>query len=162
VPARAFDDLVAALDGAVVVVTVAVGADRDGCLVGFHSQSSIDPPHYAVWLSRANRTWRLAERADHLAVHLLTRDQHPLAARFGGVTGDQVDKLEGVAWEAGPGGVPLLEACPNRVVGRILGRHDTGGDHVVLVLEPIDAACAPPVEPLRLRDVADIEAGHPA
>ena len=62
-----FDALVAVLDAAVVVVTAADGDDRDGCLVGFHSQCSIDPPRYAVWLSRANRTFDLAQRTDLLA-----------------------------------------------------------------------------------------------
>ncbi|MFE2251449.1 flavin reductase, partial [Streptomyces lavendulae] len=41
------------LDGPVyvVAVAVAVGAERAGCLVGFASQCSIDPPRFIVWLS---------------------------------------------------------------------------------------------------------------
>ena len=30
-----------------VVVTTAQGDERAGCLVGFHAQSSIEPPRYA-------------------------------------------------------------------------------------------------------------------
>jgi flavin reductase (DIM6/NTAB) family NADH-FMN oxidoreductase RutF len=160
VPARAFADLVAAMDGAMLVVTAAVGEERDGCLVGFHSQSSIHPPQYVVWLSTTNRTWRLAARADHLGVHLLDRHQHHLAEQFGGLTGDEVDKLRDVAWSPGPDGVPLLDECPNRFVGRVLGRHDAGGDHVGVTLEPVAASFAPPLRPLRFGDVRDIEPGH--
>lgn len=162
VPASAFADLVAAMDGAMLVVTAAVGEERDGCLVGFHSQSSIHPARYVVWLSTANRTWRLAQRAEHLGVHLLDRAQHDVAARFGGVTGDERDKLGDVPWTPGPGGVPLLDECSSRFVGRVLDRHDVGGDHVGVTLEPTDASFAPPLHPLRLGRVKDIEPGHPA
>jgi flavin reductase (DIM6/NTAB) family NADH-FMN oxidoreductase RutF len=158
----AFDALVAAMDGAMVVVTAAAGEERDGCLVGFHSQASIDPPRFAVWLSIANRTWRLSERADVLAVHLLGEDQRALAERFGGQTGDEVDKLARTAYEAGPGGVPLLAECPNRFVGRIVERLHDRGDHVCVVLAPIDAAADDPPRPLRSSQVTDIEPGHPA
>ena len=41
---EAFDDLIAAMDGAMVVVTTAAGDDVGGCLVGFHAQCSIEPP----------------------------------------------------------------------------------------------------------------------
>jgi flavin reductase (DIM6/NTAB) family NADH-FMN oxidoreductase RutF len=162
VPDRAFDALVAAMDSAMVVVTVAAGEERDGCLVGFHSQASIDPPRYAIWLSTANRTARLAQGADHLAVHLLGEEQHDLAELFGGATGDDVDKLVRTTWEAGPGGVPLLVACRNRFVGAIVDRHDAGGDHVCMVLRPTESSCGAAGRPLRLGAVTDIEPGHPA
>lgn len=159
---RPFDDLVAAMDSAMVVVTVASDGDRDGCLVGFHSQASIEPPRYAVWLSKANRTSTLARHAHHLAVHVLGDDQHELAELFGGATGDEVDKLAGVAWEPGPDGVPLLADCPNRFVGRVTERIQGEGDHNLWILDPIDvqAGHAPP--PLRLSAATDIDPGHPA
>ena len=159
---RAFSDLVASMDSAMVVVTVATEDERDGCLVGFHSQASIEPPAYVVWLSTANRTCRLAARADHLAVHLLEADQHDLAELFGGETGDDIDKLSRVAWEPGIAGVPLLTGCTDRFVGRIEHRLDVGGDHVGVILDPIEAAAGGSANPLRLGQATDIDAGHPA
>jgi len=161
-PIKRFDALVAAMDTALVVVTVAVGDERDGCIVGFHSQASINPRRYVVWLSTANRTSRLAERADYLAVHVLAHDQHELAELFGGETGDDIDKLHRITWEAGPGGVPLLAACPHRFVGQVLQRHHDVGDHVAMVLAPVEAVAAELPEPLRLHHADDIEPGHPA
>ena len=38
-----FDTLMASVDAPMVVVTTAVAGERAGCLVGFHSQSAIDP-----------------------------------------------------------------------------------------------------------------------
>lgn len=154
--------LVAAMDSAVVVVTVAVGDERDGCLVGFHSQCSIDPPRYAVWLSVANRTEELAQRATFLAVHLLAADQHGLAALFGGETGDDVDKLAHCPWEPGPGGVPLLVDCPGRFVGRIVESGRGQGDHAMYLLDVAAAADGVPDALLRLSAVDDIDPGHDA
>jgi flavin reductase (DIM6/NTAB) family NADH-FMN oxidoreductase RutF len=160
----AFDDVVAALDPPMVVVTVAgPGGEVDGCLVGFHSQSSIDPPRYTVWLSKANRTYRLALGATHLAVHRLTADQHALAEHFGGETGDETDKLAGVGWKPGPGGVPLLGEITHRFVGEITLQVDTEGDHVAFVVEPVDTSGGDDREPsLRLRQATDIDPGHEA
>ena len=162
----AFDEVVASLDAAMVVVTAADGEERDGCLVGFHSQASISPRRYVVWLSRANRTYRTAQRSTHLAVHAVGAGDHDLAERFGGTTGDEVDKLAGVEWSPGPGGVPLLAALPTRLVGRVLTELDLpDADHVGFVLDPVDADAAPDTpgaEPLRLHAATDIDPGHPA
>jgi flavin reductase (DIM6/NTAB) family NADH-FMN oxidoreductase RutF len=158
------------LDPALVVVTVAVDGERDGSLVGFHSQSSIDPPRYVVWLSVANRTTRLAAGADHLGVHVLSATDHGLAELFGGTTDDDPGpaKLDQVPWTEGPGGVPLLDAVPVRFVGRILEwLRPAGGDHHGAVLEPVaggfDEVHRSSVDaPFRLHQTHDIEPGHPA
>lgn len=164
-----FDALVARLDTAMVVVTTAAGHERDGCLVGFHSQAGIHPRRYLVWLSMENRTFRIASAASHLAVHLLGTDDHELAERFGGATADEpgVDKLAGLAWQPGPGGVPLLDDLPARFAGRILTRLEApDADHAGFVLEPVASGTeGPPVPdaaPLRLHHVTDIDAGHEA
>jgi flavin reductase (DIM6/NTAB) family NADH-FMN oxidoreductase RutF len=159
---RAFDEIVAATDPAMVVVTAAgPGGERAGCLVGFWSQSSIEPRRIAVWLSRVNRTYRIAMTAEHLAVHALAADDGDVAALFGGHTGDDEDKFAGVAWTPGPGGVPLLDRCPHRIVVRRVAVHDDGGDHVCVTGEPVDAASPGPFTPLRLSATEDIAPGHP-
>ena len=159
---RDFDEMVADADPSMVVVTTAAGDERSGCLVGFHSQCSIDPPQYAVWISKANHTHGVAEQADTFAVHLVPADRREVAELFGGQTGDEVDKLDRCEWTAGPGGVPLLDACPDRFVGRKVGSFDDGGDHTAVVLELLDAYEAGDGPWLRLHDVTDIEPGHPA
>ena len=160
---RSLDALVAEADPAMVVVTAADGDERDGCLVGFHVQASIDPRRYVVWLSRVNRTYRIAQRSSHLAVHAVGSDDHDLAELFGGTTGDEVDKLAAVEWAPGPGGVPLLAPLPVRFVGRVLTELDLpDADHVGFVLEPLPGETGDPEAPLRLSDANDIAPGHPA
>ena len=159
--------LAAATDTAMVVVTAAMegagGWERAGCLVGFHSQSSIDPPRYAVWLSKANHTYRVALFGDHLAVHFLGEADLELAKHFGTVTGDEDDKFGGWEWQPGPGGVPLLVDCANRLVIRRDAVFDSGGDHVSFSGDVVEASTAEEsFVPLRFDAVAGLDAAHPA
>jgi flavin reductase (DIM6/NTAB) family NADH-FMN oxidoreductase RutF len=156
----AFDGFVSLLDYPMYVVTAAAGEERAGCLVGFASQCSLDPPRFAVWISKANRTYRVARNAGHLAVHLLP-PRHELAELFGGRTGDEVDKFAAVRWRPGPGGAPVLDDAPAWFAGRIAD-HADWGDHVGFLLLPEDGEVRSRDVPLFFRDVADIEAGHPA
>jgi flavin reductase (DIM6/NTAB) family NADH-FMN oxidoreductase RutF len=159
---HSFDDLMGHVEHAMVIVTTAAGDDRGGCLVGFHSQCSIDPSRYAVWLSKANHTYRVGVFAEHFAVHVLGEANRALAARFGAKSEDDVDKLAGCDWHEGPDGVPLLDDCPNRIVARRVAMLDTETDHVCFVLEPIDTVWDPSSGQLGLRDVLGLEPGHDA
>lgn len=144
-----------------LVVTVAAGDDVGGCLVGFATQASIDPPRFAAYLSEKNRTYRLARDAEYLGVHFLGPGDEDLAELFGGRTGDEVDKFAEVAWTPGTGGTPMLERCPNRFVGRVLERH-TQGDHVSFLLEPVAAQRGKPVRQLDFHRAKAIDSGHEA
>ncbi|MGW2723523.1 flavin reductase family protein [Streptomyces sp. NPDC001492] len=143
------------------VVTAAAGEQRSGCLVSFSSQCSIRPVRYVVWISRANHTYAVARAADCLAVHLLTREQHELAALFGGRTGDRTDKFAHVPWTRGHGGAVVLEEAAAWFVGSVEQRVD-GGDHVGFVLTPEDWGSRAEGPLLRLDDARDISPGHPA
>lgn len=156
-----FDAFVGGLDYPMFVVTTAHDKHRAGCLVGFTTQASIDPPRMLVCLSTANRTYRVAEHAGLLAVHVLEPDQRDLAELFGGSTGDEVDKFGRCAWTGGPGGVPLLDDCERRFVGRVLERHRLG-DHVGFLLAPVEVEAYDEGQGLTYEQVADLDPGHPA
>jgi flavin reductase (DIM6/NTAB) family NADH-FMN oxidoreductase RutF len=155
-----FDQVVASANEAMVVVTAAVGEDRAGCLVGFHSQTSIEPRRYTVWLSKANYTYRVAPLATHLAVHFLTAADRDLAEVFGALSGDDVDKFARCDWDPGPDGVPLLRRCPNRLIVARATLLDDGGDHVAVSGPPIAARAEGGFTPLRFADVRDVVPGH--
>jgi flavin reductase (DIM6/NTAB) family NADH-FMN oxidoreductase RutF len=158
--AQAFDAIVADVNGPAYVVTTAAGAERDGCLVGFATQCSIDPPRFGVWLSKENRTYRIALSAATLVVHLLRQGDHDLAHLFGGETGDDVDKFEDVEWRPGRDGCPVLARC-DWFAGSIIERVDTG-DHVAFVLAPHGGECKRSgTRQLGMQEIGDIEAGHP-
>ena len=141
--ADAFERLVGAVDYPMFVVTAAAGEERDGALVGFAMQCSIDPAEFMLGLSVQNRTTRIAERAETLGVHLVPEGRRDLAELFGGTTKDDgVEKLDRVEWSAGPGGAPLVDDLPTRFVGRVKKRLDWQGDHVGYVLVPVETAFA--------------------
>jgi len=154
--------VVAAANYPVFVVTTCAGDELAGCLVGFSSQISIDPLRFLVGVSKENHTFRVAMRAQRLAVHLLGREQVSLAALFGGATEDDIDKFARCRWRAGPDGVPILSEAAGWFGGTIIERHDFG-DHMGMLLAP-DAGAAPAggVESLRFSAVDDVRPGHPA
>jgi flavin reductase (DIM6/NTAB) family NADH-FMN oxidoreductase RutF len=137
-PEQTFQRLVAQLDYPMFIATVIAGEERAGCLIGFATQCSIRPPRFLAGISDKNRTFRVAQGAESMALHLVPEDATELAELFGGETGDEIDKFDRCDWHEGPGGVPLLDGCPNRFVGRIIERIDFG-DHTGMVLEPFYA-----------------------
>src|SRR5215210_2776132 len=98
-----FQKLVAQLDYPMFIATVTAGGERAGCLIGFATQSSIDPPRFLAGISDKNRTFRVAKDADTMAIHLVPEDADQLAELFGGETGDEVDKFARADWREGPG-----------------------------------------------------------
>ena len=134
--AETFNALVGDLDYPMFIVTAAAGGERAGCLVGFATQCSIDPPRFLVCISEKNRTFQVAQRAEALGVHLLPADATDLE-------------------------VPLLERCRNRFVGRVQSRLDAG-DHVAFLLEPVAAERGHPVRPFPFHRARRFEPGHDA
>lgn len=160
-PVKTFFELAGGLDYPLFIVTAAEGQQREGCVIGFATQSSFEPARFLAGLSRMNRTFRLALTTDALAVHLVPADREDLAELFGGETGDETDKFERCSWHAGPRGLPILDDCPSWFAGTIEARLNLG-DHVGFLLDPIKAQYAAGDEILFFRAVKDdIEPGHP-
>lgn len=172
---QVFDRITQTIDAPLVVVTAADGDERAGCVVGFHTQCSLDPLRYALWLSKANRTYRVALRSEYLGVHLLAAADRQLGMWFGGHSGDDVDTFSGVDVDPGPGGLPLLRQARARFAGRRVSLFDDGGDHACFIVEVgpgpgPDSAPAPgpegattagsDAELLRVSDLSNIEPGH--
>lgn len=161
-PGKTFLELAGSLDYPLFIVTAVKEDRREGCVIGFATQCSFDPPRFLACLSRANRTYRLGLVADALAVHLVPRGRAELVELFGGETGDDIDKFERCAWHQGPRGLPILDDCPSWLAGTIEARLNLG-DHVGFLLDPFKAQHAPGEEIVFFQAVKDdIEPGHPA
>jgi flavin reductase (DIM6/NTAB) family NADH-FMN oxidoreductase RutF len=156
----AFGTIMSSLDAQLIIVTTAEAQEQAGCLVGFHAQASIEPARYCIWLSKANHTYRVALRSTHLAIHFLASADLWLADLFGTLTGDDVDKFTGLQVSPGPGGVPVLQHCPNWLTARRIALLDEGGDHVCVITEPVTVHTGGPFTPLRLSQATHLVAGH--
>jgi flavin reductase (DIM6/NTAB) family NADH-FMN oxidoreductase RutF len=158
----AFEALVGKLNYPMFVVTTVARDQRSGCLVGFASQVSIEPPRFLAGISKKNHTYRVAVEAEYLAVHVLGREHLELAELFGSQTGDTVDKFTRCAWHAGPHDLPVLEDAAAWFSGRILTRLPVG-DHVGFLVEPDAGEFADAAWPLvSFADVRDLKPGHDA
>ena len=158
---QTFQKLVAELDYPMFIATVATDEARAGCLIGFATQCSIHPPRFLAGISDKNHTYRVAQDVAAMGIHLVPEDATELAELFGGETGDELDKFERCSWRPGPEGVPLLDDCPNRFVGRIVERVDFG-DHTGMVLEPFFAEFEEPDGQLSFHRAKRIDPGHEA
>ena len=157
---EALDPITGSLDTAMVIVTAAAQGQRAGCLVGFHCQSSMDPPRWSFWLSKANHTYRVGLHASSFAMHFLDEQQKDYAERFGSLSGEDTDKFEGVRWRPGEDGVPLLSDFTNRVELRRVALLDDGGDHVCVTTRLSSAHTEGDFAPLRLSSAAHLDPGH--
>jgi flavin reductase (DIM6/NTAB) family NADH-FMN oxidoreductase RutF len=149
------------LDYPMLLVTTVADGERAGCLIGFSTQCSIDPPRFIACLSDKNHTQEVAARADALAVHFLPPGALGLAELFATETGHEVDKFSRCRWHPGPLGLPIIDECRRWFVGRILERQ-TRGDHVAFVLDPVAAHDDGGGEHLTFSDVKHLEPGHEA
>ena len=157
----AFDRLVGQLDGPVFLATTADASERSGCLIGFATQCSIDPPRFLVCVSTANHTSGVVRGASTVVVHVPRVGDLALASLFAEQTGDEVDKFARCGWTPGPDGVPVLDGL-DWFAGRIVSRTDAG-DHEALVLAPTgDGEATRSRRVLTARDVRHFHAGHPA
>jgi flavin reductase (DIM6/NTAB) family NADH-FMN oxidoreductase RutF len=156
-----FDEFINSVDHPMIVVTTTARGTHAGCVVGFHSQCSIEPPLYAVWISKANRTFRIAVHADVFALHFLEESNRDLAELFGTHTGDEEDKFTECAWENGADAIRLLQ-CRARLTADRVAMHDNGGDHVCFVLAPRQMIAPADFKPLLFSRIQHLDAGHDA
>ncbi len=156
---EAFRRISLSWDPAMFIVTTVADGRRAGCLVGFATQASIDPPRVLVGISCANRTHEVASRATALAIHCPPAHDRTLAELFGGETGDEIDRFARCRWHEGPHGLPILEGCGTWMAGVIVSRMPMG-DHTGTLCEIVDAHDAGDGPHLRFGQVRHLDPGH--
>lgn len=127
---RAFRNSLGSFATGVTVVT-ALGPDGRpaGLTVSSFNSVSLEPPLVLWSLSANSPSLSLFEGASHFTVNVLAADQEEVSNRF---ASRLEDKFDGVAWQPGLGGAPVLAGlcasfeCANTI------RH-AGGDHVIFI-----------------------------
>jgi flavin reductase (DIM6/NTAB) family NADH-FMN oxidoreductase RutF len=156
-----FTAIVGDLEYPMFIVTATADGEPLGCLIGFATQMSIDPPRFVIGLSHNNRTFRRGQSAEAFGVHCVPAHATALAELFGGETTDEVDKFARCEWHEGPEGVPILEECGNWFVGRVVWRADAG-DHDAFLLEAIAAQNGSGEDEFTFHRAKRIDPGHEA
>ena len=135
--------------------------EMSGCLAGFVSQCSINPPNFIACISRLNHTLGVATRSSAMGLHLLGEDQLAMARLFGEETGDEVDKFADIDWRIGTTGAPLVSDVASAVEGTVLG-HFSVGDHEAFLVRAVRAVQGPGHGLLTHRTSPPLHPGHPS
>ncbi len=160
-PDEALEAFFDRIDFPYYVVTVRTpDGEMSGCLAGFVTQCSIDPPNFVVCIAKVNHTFGVAERSDAMGLHLLGAKQYELARIFGEETGDLVDKFAQCDWRLGPTGAPLLVESAVSMEGRIQS-HFSAGDHEAFLVRAVRAVSGDHEGLLTYRDAPHFRPGHP-
>ncbi|HYL09865.1 MAG TPA: flavin reductase family protein [Candidatus Acidoferrales bacterium] len=114
-------------------VTVVTARGKDGAPVGTTVNSftsvSLKPPLVLWCLAHSSQNLAAFRKTTHFAVNILSAGQHELSRRF---ALPAPDKFEGVDYEDGRAGVPLLKGVTAQIVCRKV-RRLPGGDHDIFL-----------------------------
>ena len=116
-------------------VTIVTARTATGNAAGMTATSfnsvSLDPPLVLWSIGRHSSTYAAFTAASHWAVHVLTVAQQALARRF---AQHGIDRFEGVEFESGLHGLPLLAGSAACFECRAVSHH-LAGDHSILIGE---------------------------
>jgi len=127
-------------------VTVVTTKGEDGSLCGVTASSfnsvSLDPALILWSIGKESTSFQALMDAKYWNVHVLAEDQDALSGNFARSGGD---KFDGVEFEEGVKGAPVIAGCAAVMQCQIEHQYE-GGDHIILVgrvLEFHDAGKAP-------------------
>ena len=114
-------------------VTIITTRGKDGAPAGVTVNSftsvSLNPPLVLWCLAHNSQNLLAFRKASHFAVNILAADQHALSHKF---AASIPDKFDGVDYEEGRAGVPLLKGVTARLICRKI-RRLVGGDHDIFL-----------------------------
>ena len=120
--------------GVTIITTQAGSGEPAGLTASSFNSVSLDPPLILWSVSKQGETAELMTRAEYFAVNVLSQDQMALSNRF--ATPD-IDRFDGVDYQPGQFGSPLLSACAAQFECRTWQVYE-GGDHHIIVGEVLD------------------------
>ena len=133
------DDFRAALGrwaSGVTIVTSRAGERIHGMTVSDFGGVSAEPPMVLVCADKGAVTLEVIREGRCFAVNVLARDQEALSNKFASKK-QEWERFEGLEYDAGPTGAPLLQGTVANLDCRVVGSHEHG-DHVVCVGEVVD------------------------
>ena len=115
--------------GITVVTTLTPAGKREGLTANSFAALSLDPPLVLWSLNRKAKSRASFEASRHFAINVLAAHQRHISNHF---ASPRTDKFEGIAWQPGLCGCPLLPECLALFECR-LERTQAGGDHLLFI-----------------------------
>ena len=121
----------------IYVLTTCHGDEINGMIASWVCQVSYEPPLVAVAVHPARYSHTLIEKSGVFVLHMLEKDQSALLGRFKGE--DAAAKFDGLDWEKGRTGCPVLSACAAFLECRVTQTF-APGNHALFIGEILHAA----------------------
>ena len=118
--------------GVAVITTRTADGKPAGLTCNSFSSVSLEPPLVLFSLRKASSLLGTFVEAGSFAINILSQSQDQLSGRF--ASSKIADKFEGVAWQSGPLGTPIIDDCLASFECRPYARHEAG-DHEVFIGE---------------------------
>jgi flavin reductase (DIM6/NTAB) family NADH-FMN oxidoreductase RutF len=117
----------------VAVVTARNGEKIHGMTVSAFTEVSLSPPLVLVCADKSSNTLPVIRAGGVFAINVLARDQQELSNRFA-VKKDEDKRFDGLEYDVGRTGAPLLRGVAVNIDCRVAAEHDAG-DHVLFIGE---------------------------
>jgi flavin reductase (DIM6/NTAB) family NADH-FMN oxidoreductase RutF len=128
-----FRQLLGCFPTGVAVITTRDAQGRPlGLTCNSFSSVSLEPPLVLFSLRKASSLVGAFSEAEGFAINILSQRQDALSGRF--ASSKIADKFDGVAWRAGPLGMPVIDDCLASFECSVHACHDAG-DHLVFIGE---------------------------
>ena len=114
------------------------------------SQASFRPPLLMAAVRPESNVFKCLKNSGIAAVHVLGTDQQDTAMKFFASTRASDGQINGEPFTDGVTGAPVFTRLGAWVECRVVRIVETGGDHALVIMEVVDAACRAPVEPLTI------------
>ncbi|WP_022665818.1 flavin reductase family protein [Desulfospira joergensenii] len=128
----------------------------NGMIASWVSQVSYDPPLIMAAVHPNRYSRGLIEKSKAFGLHILDRSQKEMLSRFKGP--DPQKKFQGLSWEPGKTGVPILKHCLAWFELRVK-EHLEPGNHALLLGEVIGSGCPASGTPLTTLDYEGMYTG---
>jgi flavin reductase (DIM6/NTAB) family NADH-FMN oxidoreductase RutF len=136
-----------------VYVLTSRSADRYGAAtVSWVSQASFTPPLIMAAVRQDSNVFRCLAESRSAVLHIVGDGQQDIARTFFFPTRAAAGTINGEPFAEGKTAGPVLPRLPAHIECRVEHILDTEGDHAIVVLRAVEAACGENVRPLTMAE----------
>lgn len=120
----------------IYVLTTQFEESMNGMIASWVSQVSFEPPLFMVAIHPNRYSHELLKQSGHFALHIISKEQKDLPARFKGP--DAKEKFKSIDLENGVTGCPILADCIGCMECRVI-QSLSPGNHTLFIGEVVHA-----------------------
>lgn len=134
------------------VITSRSGDRYGAATVTWVSQASFKPPLIMAAVRPDSNVFKCLADSHIAAIHILGWDQTDIARKFFSPTRVEAGAINGELFTDGKTSAPILRNALAYIECMVREIVDDGGDHAVVIMEPVEAECRGQVRPLTIGD----------